>query len=188
MAVHPGINRMGFTGFAEVGRKVGGLRETRAGQLELGGKWAAVVSTTWTSWTWPTCCRGGHVQNGQVCCTATRWLLHERIYDALWRGRRAHAGGAGRPRNGARYGHGRHQREAAQRHLSTWRAGTRGRAAILAGGKSEVAGCEGGFYVKPAMLAGNPDNVCAREEIFGPLATSKSPKRGGGDRIGEPLA
>jgi len=33
-----------------------------------------------------------------------------------------------------------------------------------------VAGHEDGFYVKPALLTGPPDNVCAREEIFGPVA------------------
>jgi len=28
----------------------------------------------------------------------------------------------------------------------------------------------GGYYVKPALLEGDPNNVCAREEIFGPVA------------------
>jgi acyl-CoA reductase-like NAD-dependent aldehyde dehydrogenase len=33
-----------------------------------------------------------------------------------------------------------------------------------------VEGHENGFYVKPALLSGTPENVCAREEIFGPVA------------------
>jgi aldehyde dehydrogenase (NAD+) len=41
---------------------------------------------------------------------------------------------------------------------------------ILPGGRAEVQDCPGGFYVKPAMLSGDPDNVCAQEEIFGPVA------------------
>jgi aldehyde dehydrogenase (NAD+) len=34
---------------------------------------------------------------------------------------------------------------------------------------AEVPGKPDGFYVKPAVLAGSPDNVAAREEIFGPV-------------------
>jgi acyl-CoA reductase-like NAD-dependent aldehyde dehydrogenase len=40
---------------------------------------------------------------------------------------------------------------------------------LLQGGKTEVASKEGGFYVKPAILAGSPENVAGREEIFGPV-------------------
>ena len=45
-----------------------------------------------------------------------------------------------------------------------------GAEAILPGGVAEVSGHRNGFYVKPALLGGSPDNVCAREEIFGPVA------------------
>lgn len=33
-----------------------------------------------------------------------------------------------------------------------------------------MASFEGGFYVKPALLGGSPDNICARDEVFGPVA------------------
>ena len=41
---------------------------------------------------------------------------------------------------------------------------------LLEGSKASVKGYENGFYVKPALLTGAPENVCAREEIFGPVA------------------
>jgi aldehyde dehydrogenase (NAD+) len=41
---------------------------------------------------------------------------------------------------------------------------------LLPGGACTVPNCEGGFYVKPALLGGSLDNVAAREEIFGPVA------------------
>src|SRR5207249_4323758 len=41
---------------------------------------------------------------------------------------------------------------------------------LLSGGAAEVSGYGKGFYVKPALLGGSADNVCAREEIFGPVA------------------
>src|SRR5205085_5781390 len=41
---------------------------------------------------------------------------------------------------------------------------------LLRGGPAKVKGHEKGFYVKPALLAGPSDNLCCREEIFGPVA------------------
>jgi aldehyde dehydrogenase (NAD+) len=58
-----------------------------------------------------------------------------------------------------------------QRILGYLERGTKqGANAVLPGGKADVPGQPGGFYVKPALLAGKPDNICAREEIFGPVA------------------
>jgi aldehyde dehydrogenase (NAD+) len=41
---------------------------------------------------------------------------------------------------------------------------------LLAGGEARVPGHEKGYFVAPYLLTGSPDNVCAREEIFGPAA------------------
>ncbi len=41
---------------------------------------------------------------------------------------------------------------------------------ILPGGAVDVDGYPGGFYIKPSLLAGPEDNICAQEEIFGPVA------------------
>ena len=41
---------------------------------------------------------------------------------------------------------------------------------VLEGGAAQIEGCEGGHYVKPALLADSLDNVAASEEIFGPVA------------------
>ena len=41
---------------------------------------------------------------------------------------------------------------------------------LLRGGVATVKGHAGGFYVKPALLGGDADNVACREEIFGPVA------------------
>lgn len=176
LAEHPGINRMGFTGSPEVGRKVAAAcgENLVPVKLELGGKGAAVVfddvdvedvagklvdAVTFNT--------------GQVCCTATRWLLHERIYDAF-------VEAAADRMQAVRIGHGlepdtlmgpaisEKQRQRILGYLERGRS--QGAHAILPGGPAEVDGHEGGFYVKPALLAGNPDNICAREEIFGPVA------------------
>jgi aldehyde dehydrogenase (NAD+) len=45
-----------------------------------------------------------------------------------------------------------------------------GARALMEGGAANVPEHPGGYYVKPALMTGEPDNVCAREEIFGPVA------------------
>jgi aldehyde dehydrogenase (NAD+) len=45
-----------------------------------------------------------------------------------------------------------------------------GARAVLDGGVSVPLGDEKGFYVEPALLEGPDENVCCREEIFGPCA------------------
>jgi len=61
-----------------------------------------------------------------------------------------------------------------------------GATALLEGGAVRPEGHEGGYYVRPMLLAGGPDNVCAKEEIFGPVAyviPSGTSKRSSGASI-----
>ena len=44
---------------------------------------------------------------------------------------------------------------------------SQGATAVLEGGPETALP---GFFVKPSLLAGPPDNICAKEEIFGPVA------------------
>lgn len=176
LAEHPGINRMGFTGSPEVGRKVAAAcgENLVPVKLELGGKGAAVVfDDVDVEDTVAKLVDAVTFNTGQVCCTATRWLLHEHIYDTFIQS-------AARKMQGIRIGHGLApetmmgpavSEKQRQRILGYLECGTKqGASAVLAGGKADVPGQPGGFYVKPALLAGNPDNICAREEIFGPVA------------------
>ena len=45
-----------------------------------------------------------------------------------------------------------------------------GASVVLDGGPAEIPEALGGFFVKPWLLAGSPENICCREEIFGPAA------------------
>lgn len=176
LAVHPGINRMGFTGSPEVGRLIAAAcgRNLVPVKLELGGKGAAVVFDDVDPVATAQSLVGAVTLNaGQVCCTATRWLVHERIYDAF-------VSTARRLMEQIQIGHelasgtqmgpavSEKQRE---RIVGYLKKGTQaGAEPVLPGGPATVPGCPKGFYVKPALLSGGPDNICAREEIFGPVA------------------
>ncbi len=173
---HKGVNRMSFTGSPEVGKMVAEAcgRNLVPVKLELGGKGAAVLFEDIDVDAAATALAGAITLNsGQVCCTATRWFVHEKIMDRL-------VNKATSVLKGIQIGHGSDaatqmgpvvSEKQRKRILNYLEKGEKeGAKFLLEGGKASVKGHEGGFYVKPALLAGSPDNVCARDEIFGPVA------------------
>ena len=176
LAAHPKIKRMSFTGSPEVGKKIGEVcgRNLVPCKLELGGKGAAVVFDDVDVETTAQKLAGAITLNtGQVCCTATRWFVHEKIYDrfvdkavAALKGTKTGPGPVRETQMGPLVSAA--QRQRVLRYLEN--GVKEGAQAILPGGTAAPAGCEGGFYVQPSLLAGSPENVCCREEIFGPSA------------------
>ncbi|MEJ7608281.1 MAG: aldehyde dehydrogenase family protein [Bryobacteraceae bacterium] len=86
LASHPGISRMSFTGSPEVGRLVAqscGYNLVPV-KLELGGKGAAVVfDDVDVPATAKALAQAITLNTGQVCCTASRWLIQDHIYDSF---------------------------------------------------------------------------------------------------------
>jgi aldehyde dehydrogenase (NAD+) len=176
LAGHPGLSRMSFTGSPEVGRLIGAAcgRNLVPVKLELGGKGAAVVFEDVDIAAAAQALAGAIVLNtGQVCCTATRWIVQKKIFDRF-------AGAAVKMLEATPIGHGFEPQtrmgplvsEKQRRRVLGYmeRGAKSGAEFLLRGGPATVKGHEKGFYVKPALLSGPPDNLCAREEIFGPVA------------------
>jgi len=175
LSKHPGLRRMSFTGSPEVGRLVGQAcgHNLVPAKLELGGKGAAVVfEDVDIPGTAQKLVNAITFHTGQVCCDATRWLVHKSIYrdfvdECKARMRAVHVGHQLDQASGMGPVVNAKQRD---RVLSYLKKGQeQGAEAVLAGGPADVPG-QKGFYVKPALLAGSLDNVAAREEIFGPVA------------------
>jgi acyl-CoA reductase-like NAD-dependent aldehyde dehydrogenase len=175
LASHPGLKRMSFTGSPEVGRLIAEScgRNLVPVKLELGGKGAAVVfDDAPVEETADKLAQAITFHTGQVCCDATRWLIHRPIYDRFVS---ACVARLQQVRVGYQLDAATHMgpvvSEKQQRRVLGYleRGRAEGAEAVLAGGRAEVAGRDG-FYVKPALLAGSLDNVAAREEIFGPVA------------------
>jgi len=174
LSAHPGIRRMSFTGSPEVGRLVGEAcgRNLVPVKLELGGKGAAVVfDDVDVPQTAQKLVNAITFHSGQVCCDATRWLVHRSIakqftdecvkrLQTVKVGHQLAGGTTMGPVVNAK------QRARILSYLEKGQA--QGAEAVLPGGPAEVPG-QDGFYVKPALLAGKLDNVAAREEIFGPV-------------------
>jgi acyl-CoA reductase-like NAD-dependent aldehyde dehydrogenase len=176
LAAHTGVRRMSFTGSPEVGREVASLaaRNLVPCKLELGGKGAAVVFNDVDVSDTARKLAGAITGNsGQVCCTATRWVVHEDVLDQLVTEAKEVLGevniGVGSDpatTMGPLVSEGQRRRVLGyiDKGLAT------GATALLEGGELRPRGHEGGYFVSPALLTGDPSNVCAREEIFGPVA------------------
>ncbi len=176
LTTHPKIKRMSFTGSPEVGKKIGEIcgRNLVPCKLELGGKGAAIIFDDVDVDATAQKLAGAITLNtGQVCCTATRWLVHEKIYNrfvdravAALKETKMGPGPARETQMGPLVS--AVQRQRVLRYVEN--GVKEGAQAILPGGSAAPNGCEGGFYVQPSLLAGSPENVCCREEIFGPSA------------------
>ncbi len=175
LAGHAGIKRMSFTGSPEVGRLVGEAcgRNLVPAKLELGGKGAAVVfDDVDVADTAEKLVQAITFHTGQVCCDATRWLVHRSIYDEFVAAsinglRQVAIGHQMSPDSQMGPVVSEKQRQRVLGYLERGRG--EGAEVVLEGGEAQVPGHDG-FYVKPALLAGSLDNVAAREEIFGPVA------------------
>ncbi|MFW5845409.1 MAG: aldehyde dehydrogenase family protein [Planctomycetota bacterium] len=172
---HPGLKHMAFTGSPEVGRLVAEAcgRNLVPVKLELGGKGAAVVFDDVDIEATADALVGAITFHcGQVCCDATRWIIHEHIasrFLAACRERMESIQVGHQLDSDSQMGPVVNEKQRA-RVLGYLEKGTgEGAEAYLAGGEAPVAGKQG-FYVKPALLRGSLDNIAAREEIFGPVA------------------
>jgi acyl-CoA reductase-like NAD-dependent aldehyde dehydrogenase len=176
LANHPELKRMSFTGSPEVGRLIAEScgRNLVPVKLELGGKGAAVIFDDVDVGVVAESLAAALTLNaGQVCCTATRWLAHEGIRGEFIEKATAALGSM-------KIGYGADpdtnigpvvSAKQRARVLAYLDKGVKeGADLLLAGSPAEVKGYEHGYYVKPAMMTGDPGNVCAREEVFGPVA------------------
>lgn len=176
LAANSKLSRMSFTGSPEVGRLVAAEcgRNLVPVKLELGGKGAAVVfDDVDVPETAQKLVEAITFHSGQVCCDATRWLVQKSVYDEFVNevAERMKKVVIGYPSaEGSAMGPVVSEKQKS-RVLSYLKKGVdEGAEVVLEGGSAEVEGHSGGYYVKPALLAGSLDNVAAREEIFGPVA------------------
>ncbi|MCA9051821.1 MAG: aldehyde dehydrogenase family protein, partial [Planctomycetaceae bacterium] len=164
-----------FTGSPEVGRLVAEAcgRNLVPVKCELGGKGAAVVfEDVDISGTAQKLVEAITFHTGQVCCDATRWLIHRDIYDkfvgeCVDRMKSVQIGYQMDPSSQMGPLVNAKQRDRVLGYLEKGVA--EGAELVLEGGAHKVAG-RNGYFVKPALLAGSLCNVAAREEIFGPVA------------------
>ena len=176
LVTDPRVSKVGFTGSTEVGSKIMALAATNITRvsLELGGKSANVVfadadmdqcveRSVWAVFG----------NTGQDCCARSRVLVERSAYGAFVdaMAHRTDELRIGMPLDedtqlGPMISAGQRQTT-----LDYLEIGQKEGARLVTGGEiATVEGAEGGFYIRPAVLADvDNDWRVAREEIFGPV-------------------
>ncbi len=172
IAIHPDIDKVGFTGSTEVGKKIlaasaGNLKRVT---LELGGKSpnivfpdadldAAAAATAQGFW----------FLSGQICVAASRILVHRSIHDAFAEklAQYVRAIPIGDPADTATLMGPLVSREQFDRVTRYFNVAEADGAQLVIGGKAID---RPGYYVEPTILSGARNDMrIAREEVFGPL-------------------
>jgi acyl-CoA reductase-like NAD-dependent aldehyde dehydrogenase len=173
---HPDIQRMSFTGSPGTGRQIAEAcaRNLIPCKLELGGKGAAVIfEDVDMDATAKQLASAITLNTGQVCCTATRWVIHESIFDKF-------VSRAAEALQQTTIGPALERTTqmgplASEVHFNRvlgylQKGESEGAEFLLKGIDSAVAGGSKGYYMAPSLMAGSAKNICCREEIFGPVA------------------
>jgi len=175
LAASDGIDHISFTGGLETGRAVMGAaaRNVKPVTLELGGKSPSVIlADADLDRALPVVAKALIQNAGQTCSAGTRVIAHSAVYDevverlALLLEKVSLGRGVDDPDMGPLI-------TAAQRDRVTGYVdvGLAEGARVAGGGEAaSVAGCEGGYFVRPTIFAGVTAGMrIANEEIFGPV-------------------
>lgn len=172
---HPDVDRIAFTGSADVGRAIAatcGRRLARV-SLELGGKSAAIVCEDASI---PRTVEGlkfsSFLNNGQACVAQSRILAPRSRYDEVTDALAEAADGfvIGDPRDSATDIGPLVSARQRDRVLGYIDIGIGEGAKVAAGGTDAVDGLADGNYVRPTVFRDVDNSMrIAREEIFGPV-------------------
>ncbi len=172
---HAGVDRIAFTGSADVGRSIAatcGQRLARC-SLELGGKSAAIVCEDASLERTVAGLRfSSFLNNGQACVAQSRILAPRSRYDEVAQALADAADGfvVGDPRDAATdIGPlvSARQRDRVRAYIDV---GVAEGATLAAGGSEAIDGLPGGQYVRPTVFRDVDNSMrIAREEIFGPV-------------------
>jgi len=178
LATHPGVDMISFTGSTEVGRRLMelGSRTVKKISLELGGKAPFIVFGDADI---EAAVRGGVVggllNNAQECGAATRFYIHESIFDKYIKRLieeldKVKIGPSLDMKTDLGPLVSETQRKTIESYITK---GVEQGGRILRGGKRpNILGYEDGYYVEPTVIqTENHDSAIVREEIFGPVLT-----------------
>ncbi|MES2259394.1 MAG: aldehyde dehydrogenase family protein [Pseudomonadota bacterium] len=176
LTLHPGVSKVSFTGSTAVGKRIvaNSAATLKRVTLELGGKGAAIVTADADLDAVAQGALFGVMLNaGQACESGTRLLVHASICDALLERMAKLANGltVGNPLDPRTsvgpMCHAAHGAKVLEHIESAIAEGAR---LVCGGRRVTVAGCEGGFFVAPTILADCHNRMQAvRDEIFGPV-------------------
>jgi betaine-aldehyde dehydrogenase len=172
---HHGVDRIAFTGSADVGRAIAAACGARLARfsLELGGKSAAIVCEDASLERTVAGLRfSSFLNNGQACVAQSRVLVPRSRYDEAVRAFADTAdefviGDPAEPSTDIGPLVSRRQRDRVRAYINI---GVAEGATLVAGGTADVDGLTAGNYVRPTVFSDVDNSMrIAREEIFGPV-------------------
>jgi len=180
---HNGIDKIAFTGSTEVGRLIGAIagKNLKRCSLELGGKSPNIVfADADIDKAVDGIVTSIFFNQGEVCCAGSRLFLHEDIKEEVLAKLKIKAksliqGDPLDPKTQIGTLVSKEQYTKVCKYIGD---GIREGAKVIVGGYSprDLGGYAGGggktgFFIPPTILEATDDNICAREEIFGPVVT-----------------
>jgi len=174
LVAHPGVDKLAFTGSTRVGRHVmaSAAATVKRVTLELGGKNPNLVfADADLDRAVERAFVGAFENGGQACIAGSRILVERRVLNSVVE-RLIEL--AGRVRIGPPLDEDTElgslvSREQLDRVLGRVEQGTAQGARVITGGRLER---EHGYFMRPTIVDNvQPDNVLAREEVFGPVVT-----------------
>ncbi|KXX69488.1 aldehyde dehydrogenase [Flammeovirga sp. SJP92] len=173
ITTHPKVKCVSFTGSSAVGKLIGqncGIH-LKPAKLELGGKGGAVVFEDADIDHAAEGLAGAITLNtGQVCCTATRWIIQEDVVDEFVEKVKANLQKTViQPGMMEECEMGPVVSKKQQDSIIDYiQKGIKEGAQLILG--ADVAPEKEGYYIPPTLLMGDQNNICFKEEIFGPVA------------------
>ena len=177
LVIHPGVDKVAFTGSTDAGRRIAALCGTNLKRvtLELGGKSAAIIlDDADLAATVEGLRMASFMNSGQTCVAQTRILASRSNYGAVVDALAELTASlkVGDPMDGqTEIGPlvSQRQQERVQNYIAI---GQEEGARVIVGGAGMPAALEQGWYVQPTLFA-DVDNKMriAQEEIFGPVVS-----------------
>lgn len=173
---HPGVDKVGFTGSAEVARQIvrNSAKSLKRVSLELGGKSPnivfadadldnAIVGATWAIFG----------NNGQSCTAGSRLYIERKVFDKVVEGMADEAAkievGPGMRKRQPQIGPVISQ-DQLDRVLGYIESGRSDGGKAMVGARRFAGSLEDGYFVEPTIFIGLDDGMkIVREEIFGPV-------------------
>jgi aldehyde dehydrogenase (NAD+) len=173
LAIHPGIDKIAFTGSTAVGLEImskAGANRLKRVSLELGGKSPNIImEDADLDLAITTSQFGAFFNQGQNCIAGSRVFVHEKIYDEFVRRTAICAAGRklGNPLDPSTAQGPQVSEVQMKKVLSYVEKGKQEGASLVTGGKRFG---NKGFFVEPTVFADVTDHMTiAKEEIFGPV-------------------
>jgi aldehyde dehydrogenase (NAD+) len=176
MASHPDVDKISFTGSTATGKEVmklasGTLKNVT---LETGGKSPLLVLKDADLDLAVTHAHYGVMGNqGQICTSTSRILVHDSVFDDFMQKLLAHTGRVsivGDPFDERTFQGPQVSKKQYDSILAYGRIGIQEGAKLECGGSAEKA-VDGGFFIQPTIFSGVTESMrIYREEIFGPFA------------------